>query len=108
MRELARVLRSGGHLLISVLHPLQVHLGWHAMFTDPDGERGFVREFAHSHGEYLRAFRGSGLELRECREPAFAADHLPAKRRAFVHLPEATADAYAGLPGVLIWSAEKR
>jgi SAM-dependent methyltransferase len=106
--ELARVLRSGGRLLISVLHPLQVHLGWHAMFTDPNGERGFVREFAHSHADYLRAFRGSGLELRECREPVLAADHLPAKRRAFVHVPEATADAYMGLPGVLVWSAEKR
>jgi SAM-dependent methyltransferase len=107
VRELARVLRSGGVLLISVLHPFQVHLGWHAMFTDPAGERGFIREYPHGHGDYLRAFGAAGLEPRECREPEFAPDHLPAKRRAFAHLPEATAEAYAGLPGVLVWSAVK-
>jgi SAM-dependent methyltransferase len=105
--ELARVLRSGGVMVISVLHPFQAHLGWHAPFTDPGGERGFIREHPHGHGDYLRAFRASGLELRECREPAFAIEHVPAKRRAFEHVPEATAEAYVGLPGVLVWSAEK-
>jgi SAM-dependent methyltransferase len=106
--ELARVVRSGGLVVISVLHPFQALLGWHAPFTDPDGRRGFIREHPHRHGDYLRAFRASGLELRECREPAFAIEHVPAKRRAFEHVPEATAEAYVGLPGVLVWSAEKR
>jgi SAM-dependent methyltransferase len=105
--ELARVLRSGGVIVISVLHPFQAHLGWHAPFTDPAGERGFIREHPHGHADYLRAFRTSGLELRECREPAFAIEHVPAKRRSFEHIPEATAEAYVGLPGVLVWSAEK-
>ncbi|MGH9010443.1 MAG: class I SAM-dependent methyltransferase [Acidimicrobiia bacterium] len=42
--ELARVLAPGGHLIVSVLHPLQALLGWHAPFQDDDGQRWFVRE----------------------------------------------------------------
>jgi len=32
---------------------------------------------------------------------------VPAKRRAFRHIPEATVQAYAGLPAVLVWDIEK-
>jgi SAM-dependent methyltransferase len=35
--ERGRVLRPGGHLVVSVLHPLQTYLGWHARFTNPTG-----------------------------------------------------------------------
>ena len=31
---------------------------------------------------------------------------MSAKRRVFEHMPEATMQAYVGLPGVLIWCAE--
>jgi len=34
-------------------------------------------------------------------------EHVPAKRRAFRHIPEATVQAYAGLPAVLVWDIEK-
>jgi SAM-dependent methyltransferase len=105
--ELARVLRPGGRLVISVLHPFQAHLGWHAPFTDPSGERGFICEHAHRHADYLAAFRATGLELRDCLEPVLSSDQLRAKRRAFEHIPDATAEAYLGLPGVLIWSTRK-
>ncbi len=105
--ELARVLRPGGHMFISVLHPFHAHLGWHAPFTDATGERGFVREHAHGHADYLSAFRAAGLEARDCREPALSIEHVRTKRRAFEHVPEAAIEAYVGLPGVLVWSARK-
>ncbi len=35
--ELARVLKPGGRLVVSVLHPFQAHLGWHAPFADSHG-----------------------------------------------------------------------
>lgn len=104
--ELARVLRPGGRCVISVLHPFQSYLGWHAPFTGADGQRGFVREHTHSHADYLSAFNANGLELRECVEPRFTAEHLRAKRRAFRHIPEALIQAYASLPGVLVWSTK--
>jgi SAM-dependent methyltransferase len=106
--ELARVLRPDGHLIVSVLHPLQVHLGWHARFADPSGQRSFVREHPHTHADYLDGFTTAGLSLRSCSEPRLAAEHIRQLKRAFRHIPEATLHAYTGLPGVLVWHVEKK
>lgn len=106
--ELARVLKPGGRLVMSVLHPFQAHLGWHAPFADAHGQRVFIREHTHTHADYLSAFRSGGLHVRGCLEPELTADQIQAKRRAFRHIPEATTQAYAGLPGVLVWDVEKR
>jgi ubiquinone/menaquinone biosynthesis C-methylase UbiE len=105
--ELARVLGPGGRLVISVLHPFQAYLGWHAPFEDRAGRRGFVREHAHSHSGYLAAFHRAGLTVRGCVEPQLGAAEGKAKRRAFRHIPEAVVAAYEGLPGVLVWDVEK-
>jgi ubiquinone/menaquinone biosynthesis C-methylase UbiE len=105
--ELARVLRPGGRLVTSALHPFQAHLGWHAPFADAHGRRGFVREHTHTHADYLAAFRSAGLVVRSCVEPELTEDLVRAKRRAFSHIPEATTQAYAGLPGVLAWDVTK-
>ena len=67
--ELARVLRPGGRLIVSVLHPFLASLGWHAPFTDVDGRRGFVREHPHTHSTYLAALRAAGLALSDMAEP---------------------------------------
>jgi ubiquinone/menaquinone biosynthesis C-methylase UbiE len=106
--ELGRVLKTGGHLIVSVLHPFQVHLGWYASFRDERGERAFVREHPHTHADFISAFRAAGLELVECVEPRFDPAHARAKRRAFEHIPEAVVAAYQGLPGVLVWDVRKR
>jgi SAM-dependent methyltransferase len=106
--ELARVLRPGGRLVASVIHPFQAHLGWHASFADARGERAFIREHPHTHADYLAAFRSAHMRVRDCVEPALTADQAPAKRRAFRHIPEATTAAYAGLPAVLVWDVEKQ
>jgi SAM-dependent methyltransferase len=105
--EMARVLRPGGRLVISTLHPILAHLGWQAPFGDPEGARGFVREHAHTHADYLEAFRTAALEVVDCHEPRLTADHVRAKRRVYEHDAEAATQAYSGLPGVLVWSALK-
>lgn len=105
--ELARVLAPGGRLVITVTHPTLVALGWHAAFTDADGRRGFIREHAHGHGDYLRAFRAAGLRVLDCVEPRLRAADVAHLRRAFGRIPEATAQAYVGLPAVLVWSLER-
>jgi ubiquinone/menaquinone biosynthesis C-methylase UbiE len=106
--ELARVLRPGGRLVVSVLHPTLVALGWHAPYETPEGPRGFVREHDHLHGDYLRAFAAAGLRVDECVEPRFTEEALPSKRRAMQHIPEATRLAYEGLPAVLVWALTRR
>ena len=55
----------------------------------------------------MAAFRSAGLHVRDCVEPELEADQVRAKRRAFRHIPDATAQAYLGLPGVLVWGLEK-
>jgi SAM-dependent methyltransferase len=105
--ELARVLRPGGRLVISVLHPFQAYLGWHAPFEDASGQRGFVREYPHTHADYLAAFRRAGLSVVNCLEPALTKTDVRSKRRAFRNIPEATLAAYEGMPAALIWEAQK-
>ncbi len=108
LAELARVLRPGGEAVVTTLHPLQIELGGHAMFTTPDGSRGFVREHAHSHGDYLRAFAQVGLEVRDCIEPVLRDADVAAKRRLFTAIPDACRRAYVGLPAVLAWHLRAR
>jgi SAM-dependent methyltransferase len=105
--ELARVLTPGGVAVVSVLHPFQAHLGWHAPFSDDEGVRRFVREHPHTHADYFAAFGAAGLSVTGCVEPALGPDEVRAKRRPFAHAPEATLAAYEGLPAVLVWRAEK-
>ena len=57
--------------------------------------------------DYLAAFDASGLRLMRCAEPTISEHELGAKRRAFRHIPEATAAAYLGLPAVLVLAATK-
>lgn len=105
--ELGRVLRPGGRLITSAVHPFQAHLDWNAPFKDADGNRGFVREHRHGHADYVSAFTASGLTVRACVEPAIGMPEIGAKRRAYQHIPDATVAAYLGLPAVLVWDAEK-
>ncbi|HEY8544950.1 MAG TPA: class I SAM-dependent methyltransferase [Acidimicrobiales bacterium] len=107
MAEIGRVLRPGGHAVLSVLHPFQAHLGWHAPFSGADGARGFVREHSHTHADYLAAFRAAGLRVDDCVEPELTAADVAHKRRAFRHIPEATLAAYVGLPAALVWDVVK-
>jgi SAM-dependent methyltransferase len=105
--ELSRVLAPGGRLIVSVLHPFLAALGWQAPFSGTDGRRGFVREYAHTHADYLGALGAGGLTLEELIEPRLTAAHTRAKRRASRVIPGATVQAYAGLPGVLVLAAVK-
>ncbi len=55
-------------------------------------ERNVLRRLA-----FIRAASNIGLTL----------DEIRTKRRAHQRVPEATAAAYLGLPGVLVWEAER-
>jgi len=105
--ELARVVRPGGHVVLSALHPFQALLGWHAPFEDEAGQRRFVREHSHTHADYLAAFRAANLHVRHCIEPELTAMEVEAKRRAFRNIPAAALAAYLGLPAVLVWDTVK-
>ena len=103
--ELARVVRPGGHIILSDVHPVSVALGAQGAFRDPDGGRAFVRNHVHWPSTYLSAFAQLGLELSRCLEPVWE-EHdvatLLARRGLDVSMEAANA-ALVGLPAILIW-----
>jgi SAM-dependent methyltransferase len=74
LAELARVLRPGGHLVISDVHHELVLLGSVVHADGPAGEPGLTPTYRHTPGDYLRAALPAGLQVRRCEEPR---PHLP-------------------------------
>lgn len=104
IRELGRVVRPGGLVVLSDIHPVMVWLGGHAIFRDAAGRRAFIRNHAHPHNAYLEAFAAAGLEVVRCVEPPVAANDLSALT-ATVHA--AALEAFVGLPGTLVWELRR-
>lgn len=102
--EFARVVRPGGQVVISDVHPFPVLLGWQAQFRTADGA-GFLRLHPHLPSEYCEAFAAAGLRVRGCFEPRITAE--AAETVTGGQIPEAARAAFAGLPAVLIWDLDK-
>ena len=68
MAEFARVLRPGGHVVVSDVHHQLVLLGSVAHAIGPNGEPGLTPTFRHSAGDFVRAALAAGLEIRRCEE----------------------------------------
>jgi ubiquinone/menaquinone biosynthesis C-methylase UbiE len=102
--ELARVVRPGGRLLISNIHPSMSLVGAHAAFRDVNDESRFMRSHVHSVSSYLRSFRDHGLTVLRCCEPAWTVEMAMSK---FGYVDEAVVRAaVVGLPMALIWELE--
>ncbi len=103
MRELARVLRPGGSLIISESHPTLRAIGGAPYFEDAVGASGVVRSYRHGHGDYLEAFAVAGLELGRCIEVPFGPEQVEMQRPAVTFSRQAIEAAFLGLPAALIW-----
>ena len=67
--ELVRVLRPGGHLVVSDAHHELVLRGSVVKAVGPGGEPGLAATYRHATGDYLRAALAAGLQVRRCEEP---------------------------------------
>ena len=101
--EMSRVLRPGGRMILSDVHPTAVGLGGAAYFQDAQGEAGVVRGFGHLHSDYLAAFGQAELAVAQCVEPRLGPAEAAMQETASQFIPEAAAAAYVGLPGAVIW-----
>ena len=103
--EIARVVRPGGKVILSDLHPMLTALGATAFFVGADGAAGCVRSYLHLTGAYLEAFSAAGLSVERVIEPLL--DDVNFAAGSDSYLPRSAARSFAGLPGALIWSLVK-
>ncbi len=108
IRELARIVRRGGHVLLSDIHPWAVALGAHAMFPAPDGGLGYIRKYIHWHSSYVRVFKQFGLEVLSCVEPVYSPAQATAVLTDLAVSSTTATAALAGLPVALVWKLRRR
>jgi SAM-dependent methyltransferase len=122
--EFARVLRPGGHLLITDVHQELTALGSVPRMRSATGEPGLLPTFRHRAGDYLKAALPLGFEVRRCEEPRSkpaeppVTDPLPTDLdpgpwdtwpwTLLALTPAATAAAFANSPAVIIWHFQLR
>jgi len=103
--ELARVLRPGGRMIVSAPHPYVTGvLGWRAPLFDAEGNGHEMPEYYNTHQQYIEAFVGAGLIVKQCIEPRLSPEQAKWNPAG---LPTAEDDALeqalTGQPAVFVW-----
>lgn len=107
VRELSRVLRSQGAMIISVFHPRGKRLGWQRTFKTGNGQKQLyaVKYYGHPHSEYLSEFQASSLNVEEIVEPVIDESLKPFYERA--GRPDLY-EQFKGFPLLLIFRLTKQ
>jgi len=66
--EIHRILKPGGCVMITEMHPWLWELGGQAQFTDPNGAHIIVKSYRKTVADYLMAALQGGLELKYIHE----------------------------------------
>ncbi len=77
VREAARVLTPGGHLVYSDFHPGWAAERWRRTFRSADGRRFEVAYFPHTIDDHLAALDAAALVVRAIREPRVSGRGAP-------------------------------
>jgi ubiquinone/menaquinone biosynthesis C-methylase UbiE len=108
LAEFARVVRPGGSVVLSDIHPAALTFGSVALF--PTGSETFelhyVRSVVHPVSDYVQGATAAGLVVRACREPVMPESAIT-RNPAFAVVPDAVRQAFEGLPFLLVWQLDK-
>jgi SAM-dependent methyltransferase len=118
--EFARVLRPGGHLVVSEVHPDLVLLGSVVKALGPDGRPQLAETHRHTPGDILRASLAVGFAVRHFDERPRIETPLESPREASADIgewatwpwtllgivPEAVRAAWTG-PAVVLWHFQR-
>jgi SAM-dependent methyltransferase len=113
--EFSRVLRVGGRVVTTDMNPTMNLAGGGAVFPTSDepldfangrGALHYVPNLVHRVSEYVGAIVAAGLQVTACHEP-LVDESLVTRFPAFGAFPDATRQAFLGLPYLLIWEAVK-
>lgn len=107
IKEYSRVLKPGGKLIISSIHPWMVALGVHAEFHDMKSGWGFIRDSILWHSSYIEAFNKASLQIVHCYEPKIESSHIKTLQKWSILSPKTLSSALKGLPVAIIWVLEK-
>jgi SAM-dependent methyltransferase len=103
MAEFARVLRPGGHLVVSDIHVTSLYLGGIPVMAAPGGRAGVLPACRHLPSDYLTAALARGFQPLSCAEPAWPASDLAGGPLARRWCSAAADAAYTGSPAAIIW-----
>jgi ubiquinone/menaquinone biosynthesis C-methylase UbiE len=103
IRELARVVREGGRVVITDVHPFFVALGAQAAYRVGDERRGYVVNAVHWPSVYLDAIRDAGLHVDACHELLYRREEVALWAHRLSIDAGLIADALVGLPAVIVW-----
>jgi ubiquinone/menaquinone biosynthesis C-methylase UbiE len=106
--EFARVVRNGGRVVVSDIHPILVTVGGAAVFpTGSDRfELHFVRNLHHGLSDYVAAATAAGFAVRDMREPPLPEAAIVGNP-AYPVVPDAVRGAFEGLPALVVWTFER-
>lgn len=103
--ELARVVRPGGTVIVSDIHPTATLIGGSAAFPH-EGGFAHVRNLHHPLGGYFRAARAAGLTVVDCVEVESDED-LVTSHPAYAFHPHAVRQAFESVPFIVIWELRR-
>jgi Methyltransferase domain len=107
MAEFARVLRPGGHLVVSDIHLISLYLGGIPVLARSIGQLGVLPASRHLASDYLAAALQASLHVRSCAEPGWPASDLAGGPLARQWCSAAADAAYIGTPAAIIWHFER-
>lgn len=105
--DFARVLRPGGHLILSDIHWMSLYLGGIAHAVDADGVQRRMPAHRFRPSDYLAAALPLGFAVRALREPRWPLEVIGGGPVADKYARTAVLAAYQDTPAATIWHLQK-